>query len=117
MVEGYLSSIVVTAWSSPLVASYLYGALRIRGRGRRMTPAFKAQMSLLLGLYLLLTARGYWLGRFTLTTSSRGPVTGLSYTDAHAALPGRTALTIVAVVCALLLCRCSSRSCRPASRC
>ena len=103
MVVTYLSSIVVTCLVVTLVASYLYGALRIRGRGPRMTPWFKAQVSLLLGLYLLLKAASYWLGRFTLTTSSRGPVTGLSYTDAHAVLPGKTILMLVAIVCALAL--------------
>jgi uncharacterized protein len=102
-VVSYLSSIVVTCLVVTLVASYLYGALRIRGRGRRMTPWFKGQVSLLLGLYLLLKAASYWLGRFTLTTSNRGPVTGLSYTDAHAVLPGKTILTVVAIVCALAL--------------
>jgi uncharacterized membrane protein (UPF0182 family) len=103
MVVNYLSSIVVTCLVVTLVASYLYGALRIRGTGRRMTPWFKAQVSLLLGLYLLLKAASYWLARFSLTTSGRGPVTGLSYTDAHAVLPGRTILVAVAVVCALAL--------------
>lgn len=103
MVVSYLSSIVVTCLVVTLVASYLYGALRIRGRGRRMTPWLKAQVSLLLGLYLLLKAASYWLGRFTLTTSNRGPVTGLSYTDAHAVLPGKTILMVVAIVCALAL--------------
>ena len=33
MVVGYLSSIVVTCLVVTLVAGYLYGALRIRGRG------------------------------------------------------------------------------------
>ena len=103
MVVGYLSSIVVTSLVVTLLASYLYGALRIRGRGPRMTASFKAQVSLLLGLYLLLKAASYWLGRFALTTSNRGPVTGLSYTDQHAALPARTILMVVAIGCALVL--------------
>ncbi len=91
-VVGYLTSIVVTCLVVTLVAAYLYGALRIRGRGRKMTPALKAQVSVLLGLYLLLKAASYWLGRFSLTTSNRGPVTGLSYTDVHAdaARPARS---------------------------
>ncbi len=102
-VVGYLSSIVVTCLVVTLIAAYLYGALRIRGRGRRMTGALKAQVSLLVGVYLLLKAASYWLGRYTLTTSSRGPVTGLSYTDSHAVLPGKTILMVVAILCALLL--------------
>ena len=102
-VVGYLSSIVVTGLVVTLVAAYLYGALRIRGRGHKMTPALKAQISVLLGCYLLLKAASYWLGRYSLTTSNRGPVTGLSYTDSHAALPGLTILVVIAVVFALLL--------------
>jgi uncharacterized membrane protein (UPF0182 family) len=102
-VVGYLTSIVVTCLVVTLVAAYLYGALRIRGRGRKMTPALKAQVSVLLGLYLLVKAASYWLSRFSLTTSNRGPVTGMSYTDVHAVLPGLTILVIVACLLAVLL--------------
>ena len=102
-VVGYLTSIVFTCLVVTLVAAYLYGALRIRGRGRKVTPAVKAQVSVLLGLYLLLKAASYWLTRYSLTTSNRGPVTGLSYTDSHAALPGLTILTVIAVLMAVLL--------------
>jgi uncharacterized membrane protein (UPF0182 family) len=99
-----LSSIVVTCLVITAVAGYLYGAIRIRGRGRKLTPALKAQLSVLVGLYLLLKAASYWLQRYSLTTSNRfGPVTGLSYTDVHATLPGLTVLAVVAVLCALLL--------------
>jgi uncharacterized protein len=103
MVVGYLTSIVLTCLVVTIIASYLYGALRIRGRGPRVSKAFKAQISVLIGLYLLLKAAAYWLSRYSLTTSNRGPVTGLSYTDVTAALPGRTILVVVALLCAVLL--------------
>jgi uncharacterized membrane protein (UPF0182 family) len=105
MVVSYLSTIVGICLVVTVVAGYLYGAFRFRprGPGRRLTPAFKAQVSLLLGLFVLLKAASFWLGRYTLTTSNRGPVTGLSYTDIHAALPARTILVVVAVLCAALL--------------
>jgi uncharacterized membrane protein (UPF0182 family) len=103
MLVSILTSIVVTCLVITVVAGYLYGAIRIRGRGRKLTPAIKAQLSLLIGLYLLLKGASYWLQRYTLTTSNRGPVTGLSYTDSHAVLPGLTILAIVAVLCAVLL--------------
>jgi uncharacterized protein len=105
MVVNYLTSIVLTCLVVTLVAAYLYGALRfrVRGRERRVTPALVVQVSVLLGLYLLLKGASYWLLRYALTTSNRGPVTGLSYTDVHAVLPARTILTVVAVLCALLL--------------
>ena len=105
MVIGYLSSIVLVCLVVTLIAGYLYGALliRTRGRARRTTPAFKAQASVLLGIFLLLKAGSFWLGRYSLTTSNRGPVTGMSYTDVHATLPALTILTVLAVLCALLL--------------
>jgi uncharacterized protein len=105
MVVSSLSSIVVLCLVVTVVAAYLYGAFRFRprGPGRRVTPAFKAQLSVLLGLWLLLRAAAFWLGRYSLTTSNRGPVTGMSYTDIHATLPARTVLVIVALLCALLL--------------
>ncbi len=105
MVIGYLTSIVVLCLVLTFVAGYLYGAFRIRTRGRvrRTTPAFKVQVSLLLGIFLLLKAGSYWLSRYSLTTSNRGPVTGMSYTDVHAALPARTILVVIALAGALLL--------------
>jgi uncharacterized membrane protein (UPF0182 family) len=105
MVVTYLSSIVVVCLVVTLVGGWLYGAFRLRakGPGRRVTPALKAQVSLLLGLFLLVKAAAFWLNRYSLTTSSRGPVTGLSYTDTHAVLPGQTILVVVAVLCGLLL--------------
>jgi uncharacterized membrane protein (UPF0182 family) len=65
MVIGYLSSIVVVCVVATFVAGYHYGAFRIRtrGRARRTTPAFKAQVSVLLGLFLLLKAGSLWLSR------------------------------------------------------
>jgi uncharacterized protein len=105
MVVSYLSSIVVLCLVVTLVAGYLYGALRLRPRrsARRMTPAFKAQLSVLIGLFLLLKAASFWLSRYALSTSNRGPVTGLSYTDVHAVLPALTILVVVALLCAALL--------------
>jgi uncharacterized protein len=105
MVVSYLSSIVGICLVVTIVGGYLYGAFRFRprGPGSRVTRAFKAQVSVLLGLFLLLKAASFWLGRYALTTSGRGPVTGLSYTDTHAVLPARTILVVVAVLCAALL--------------
>ena len=102
-VVNILTSIVVTCLVATLLAGYLYGALRLRGHGRKLSPALKAQVSVLLGVYLLLKAASYWLGRFQLTTSNRGPVTGLSYTDVHATLPGLTILAVLAAAFGLLL--------------
>ena len=98
LIVSLLSSILLTCLVVSLIASYLYGAVKIRGQGRKVTPAFTSQLSLLVGLWLLVKAVGFWLSRYALTTSPRGLVTGMGYTDVNATLPGLTILTVVSVL-------------------
>ena len=44
----------------------------------------------------------YWLDRYGLAISSGHLFTGISYTDAHAVLPAKNILAVIAVICALL---------------
>ena len=60
-------------------------------------------MSALLAGYLVLTACNYWLSRYGLTTSTRGPVTGAGYTDIHASLPVKYAMMAIALIGAVVL--------------
>ncbi len=103
MVLTLLFRIVGTAIVVLLVTAYAYGAIRIRGGGRRLTRAIQIHLSVLLGLYLLLKVFGYWLDRLGTATSSRGVVTGPSYTDINAVLPGKLALLVIAATCAALM--------------
>jgi hypothetical protein len=93
----------VTCLLVVLVAAYLYGGARLRGTGPRVTRAVRAQVSLLLGILLVLKALAYWLDRLGLATSSRGVVTGPSYTDVHAVLPDKLVLLVIAGLCAAML--------------
>jgi uncharacterized protein len=103
LVLTLLFRIIATTLIVILLAAYSYGGVRLRGTGPRMTRAVRAQVSLLLGVYLVLKAFAYWLDRFALATSNRGPVTGPAYTDVHAAIPGKFVLIIVALIAALIL--------------
>jgi uncharacterized membrane protein (UPF0182 family) len=103
MVLTYAFRIVATALLVSLIAAYLYGGVRIRGTGPRMTRAVNSQLSVIVGVYLVLKAFAYWLDRYALATSNRGVVTGVGYTDAHAVLPGRIVLMVVALIAAALL--------------
>jgi uncharacterized membrane protein (UPF0182 family) len=103
LVLTFLFRIIATALIVVLVSGYAYGSVRIRGTGPRMTRALRAQVSGLLGVYLVLKAFGYWLDRFKLVTSNRGVVTGPAYTDVHAVLPAKFVLIIIALICAILL--------------
>ncbi|HVT21569.1 MAG TPA: UPF0182 family protein [Mycobacteriales bacterium] len=103
MVLTLLFRIVGTAIVVLLVTAYGYGALRIRGKGPKLTRALQVHLSALLGCYLLLKVFGYWLDRLATATSNRGVVTGPGYTDVHAVLPGKMALLVIAAICAALM--------------
>lgn len=80
---------------------YLYGGLRINTPGQRFTNAARVHLTVLLGVFVLLKAGGYWLDRYDLVFSNRGPVTGASNADVNAMLPAKSILAIVAIICAI----------------
>ena len=100
-VQGWLFSALVGVTVIAAVAHYLTGGIRSQGE-ERVTPQVKAHLSVLLGLIVLVKAWGYDLGKYTLLTSSRGVVTGASYTDIHAQLPALRLLVFIAIACAIL---------------
>ncbi len=84
---------------------YLYGGLRLQPKGDRATTAAQAQLSLLIGLFILLKAVSYWFDRFALATQSQQLVagfTGLKYTDVYAVLPALNILAAISVLVAAL---------------
>jgi uncharacterized protein len=103
-VQGWLFSALVGVTVIVAIAHYLWGGIRPQAPGLsdKVTPQVKAHLSVLLGLIVLVKAWGYYLGRFDLLVSSRGVVTGASYTDVHAQLPALNLLMLIAVICAVL---------------
>ena len=81
-----------------VIGGYWYGAWRLRRGRKKITRGFTQLGSLLLAGYLALRAVNFWLSRYALTTSTRGPVTGAGYTDVHAALPATYALVAIAIL-------------------
>jgi uncharacterized membrane protein (UPF0182 family) len=101
-VQGWLFSSLVVVTLVTAGAHYLWGGIRYRAMGERVTPQVKAHLSVLLGLILLTRAWGYRLGQFELLVSPRGAVTGASYTDVTAQLPALRILFFIAIICAVL---------------
>ncbi len=81
---------------------YVYGGIRIAGRGSKFTNAARAHLAILVGIGVLIRAVSYYLDRFGLAISSSGLVDGITYTDANARIPSKNILIAVAIVCALL---------------
>ncbi len=101
---GFAFTAVVLSVIAAAATHYLYGGLRLQGPGDRSSVAARAQMFVLLGIFVLLKAVAYWYDRYGLNFSQRGTVTtGASYTDVNAVLPAKTILAVIAIVCALLL--------------
>ncbi len=81
---------------------YLYGGIRPAVQEDRTSVAARVQLSVLLGLLVLVKAVAYWFDRYTLALKSGRLITGLSYTDVNATLPAKAILAGIAIVCALL---------------
>jgi len=91
---------VVLAFVASLVTHYLFGGLRLAGRGGRLTTAARVQLAVLAGTFILIKAVAYWFDRYELLSSNRNPqFTGASYTDLHAVLPAKLILLCIAVIC------------------
>jgi uncharacterized membrane protein (UPF0182 family) len=93
-----LVTLLVTA-----LAHLFFGGIRPEApSGRRVASGVRAHLSVLAGLIVLVQAAIYKLDQYELLFSSRGQVTGASYTDVNAELPALKLLVIIALVCALL---------------
>ena len=88
-----------------VAVQYLYGGLRLQPKGDRASGAAQSQLSVLIGLFILLKAVSYWFDRFALDTQSQQLVagfTGLKYTDVNAVLPALNILAAVSVLVSVL---------------
>ncbi len=81
---------------------YLYGGIRLAAKRDKFSSGAQIQLSVLLGLFMLIKAVSYWLDRYGLAIADGNLFTGVSYADAHAVLPAKNILAIIAVICALL---------------
>ena len=101
MISWAISALVLATLASAFV-HYMYGGIRTVGQGDRTTVAARVQLSILLGLIVLMKAVAYWFDRYALALKENKLITGATYTDVNATLPAKAILTGIAVVCALL---------------
>jgi uncharacterized membrane protein (UPF0182 family) len=99
---GWAISTLVLATLASAFIHYMYGGIRTQVQSDRTTVAARVQISVLLGLIVLLKAVAYWFDRYALALKESKLITGLTYTDVNATLPAKAILSAIAVVCALL---------------
>ncbi len=82
------------------VAHLFNGSIQPDANRIRVGTIVKVHVSVLLGLISLLKAWAYWLDRFDLVLSTRGVVSGASYTDVNAQRPALWVLFWIALIVA-----------------
>ena len=99
---GWGISTIVLAIIAAAAVHYVYGGIRTQVKEERTTVAARVQLSILLGLLVLLKAVAYWFDRYALTLKEGRLITGLTYSDVNALLPAKSILAAIAVICSLL---------------
>jgi uncharacterized protein len=92
--EALIIVLVITA-----VAHYLNGGIHLQGE-RRVTPAVKTHLSVLLGVLAIIKGVDYYFQRLELVLDRNHVVNGATATDVHATIPARTLLIAIAVIAA-----------------
>jgi uncharacterized membrane protein (UPF0182 family) len=99
---GWAISTMVLTLIATAIVHYLYGGIRPQVKEDRTTVSARVQLSVLLGVFVLLKAVAYWFDRYALALKESRLITGLTFTDVNAVLPAKAILSGVAVICALL---------------
>jgi len=94
---------IVISFLGALVTHYIFGGLRLAGRGGHLSGPARVQLAVLAGIFVLLKAVDYFLDRYQLLFSSRNEplFTGATYTDLNAVMPAKIILLCIAVICAV----------------
>jgi uncharacterized membrane protein (UPF0182 family) len=98
----FAMAVSIVALLAAAVVHYLYGGIRLQTAGDRLSGAAQAQLSVLLGVFVLAKALDYWLDRYDLAYQSGSLLTGITYTDDNAVLPAKAILMGIALICAVL---------------
>lgn len=101
LLEWGISTVIISLVAAAVV-HYLYGGIRLQVREDRTTVTARVQLSILLGVIVLLKGAAYWLDRYHLALKEGRLITGLGYTDVNALLPAKAILAGIAVICSLL---------------
>ena len=101
-IVAYASAIVLIAGLAAIATHYLYGGIRINGREVRVTRPARIQIAVTAAVYVALQGLSIWLDQYATLTDDSGAVTGATYTDVNAGIPGRAILAGIAVFVAVL---------------
>ncbi len=101
-VVAFFSAVVLLAGLATLVTAYVYGSISFSRRELRVGKAARIQLALIAAIYIALQAVSYWLDQYATLVRPQGLITGATYTDVNAVIPGLQILSAIALLVALL---------------
>jgi hypothetical protein len=101
-VQNWLFIAVTLAFFGALISHYIFGGIRLAGRGGQLSTPARVQLAILIGFFVLLKAFAYFTDRYQLLWGDRDTqFTGATYTDVNALMPAKLILLCIAIFCAL----------------
>lgn len=101
-VAAWMFSALVVVLIATLVVHYLNGGIRLQASHDRVGAQVKAHLSVLLAALALVRAAQYFLDRYQLVFSERGPVDGATYTDVNVQLKAIYLLVLISLFATVL---------------
>ena len=99
---GWLFIAVVLSFIGALITQYLFGGIRLAGRGGQFSVPARMQLSITAGAFVVVYAVSYFFERYELLFSNRNDLfNGATYTDLNAVLPAKLILMFIAGFCAV----------------
>ncbi|WP_439663513.1 UPF0182 family protein [Lentzea sp. HUAS TT2] len=98
---SWLFITVAVSFIGAVIAHYLFGGIRLAGRGGQLSGPARLHLALVAGTFVLLKAVAYFFDRYTLLLHENEKFVGASYTDLNAVLPAKLILLCIAVFCAV----------------
>ncbi|MBC6451482.1 UPF0182 family protein [Actinokineospora xionganensis] len=99
---SWLFVAVALAFFGSLVIHYIFGGIRLAGKGGQLAAPARVQLSIIAGVFVLIYAADYFFERYELLFSSRNALfSGATYTDLNAVLPAKLILMFIAAFCAV----------------
>jgi uncharacterized membrane protein (UPF0182 family) len=99
---GWLFVATTVCFVATLIAHYVFGGIRLAGRGGQLAAPAGVQLAVTAGIFVAVKAVDYFLDRYNLLLSDRNPLfNGATYTDLNAVLPAKLILLCICAICAV----------------
>lgn len=95
-------AMIIVTVLAVLFVNYVFGGVRMAGRGPKLTRPAQIHLSVLVGFAILTRAISFYLDRFGLAIGDSKLFDGIGFTDANARIPAKNILIWVAIACAIL---------------